>query len=257
MKGAVVRIVALMFCHVGLSAATSNLGLVIAHAGDAWPVIAMPPSVQSFAVGEKIVSNGMLIRVQGFVAPNKTVTDLADWYRRSLGHPLVENRLGDKLILGCAREGYYVTVQIESSGKGARGLVAVSDLKGMNESRERLVRDSRGWLNRWPAGSQVISHMTSEEGGRITSQWAISNGHSAILNRNALVSLMSQDGYSLEREAASDAVAVEQLAFHLRGSRVLHFTGEGKQASATIAHDPQGRANIVLQTIASIEAYQK
>jgi hypothetical protein len=257
MRRAVVRIAALLIQHMGVGAAFWNLGLVLAHAGVAWPVIAMPPNVQSFPVGEQLVSNGLPMRVQGFVAQNKTAMDVADWFRRSLGQPLMENRLGGKLILGRAHEGFYLTVQIEPSGKGVKGLVAVSDLKSMNESRERFVRDSRGWLNRWPAGSQLLSHITSEDGGRITSQWSIANGHSGSLNRNALVSLMTQDGYALEREATSDAVAAERLALHLRDSRVLHFAGEGKQANATIGHDAQGRTNIVLQTVASIEAYKK
>lgn len=232
-------------------------GAACAHAGDAWPVIPVPPHVYTFSVGEQLTSNGMPMRVKGFVSGDRSSADIAEWFRKNLGGPLVEDRRAEKLILGRAQDGYYLTVQIEPAGKGSKGLLAVSDVRSMNESRARQASDTRRILDRWPSGSKLISHLTSDEGGLVMTQLTVANGHSPELNRDALVHLMAQDGFLLEREAAAGRRAATAEPSEIRGGKALFFRGNGKQATATIARDTQGRCTIVLQTTASLDAYQK
>lgn len=224
-----------------------------------WPTIPMPPSVSAFAIGEQFTANGMPIRVQGFVANDTGIVPLANWFRRSLGPPLVESRLGNKLILGRAQGGYYVSVQLEPAGPdgrdGTKGLLAVSDSAGMSQIRERDTVTAQSWLRRWPSGTQVINRMASQDSGKASMHIALRNGHSESLNRDALVDLMKQDGFSLEREVSATGRFADRLRDHLRDGKTLFFKGAGKEGMATIARDNQGRTAIVLNTVTVVETY--
>lgn len=236
--------------------------LSAAHAAT-WPTIPMPPNVNAFTAGEQFTSNGMAMRVQGFLSKDQSVIYLADWFRRSLGQPLVEDRKGDKLILGRAQNGYYLSVQLEptSGGSperpGSKGLMAVSDIKSANENLAHYSSSNQRWLQRWPSGSQLVSHMSSEENGKAASHVVIVNSHSESFNRDALVDMLRQDGYMLERESTADNKMADRLPAHLRESKTLFFRGDAKEAIATIARDTQGRTAMVLNTTIALETYKK
>lgn len=247
-------------------AVLSRLGLLclcVLHSGLAraanWPMIPMPPNVSAFAVGEQITANGLPMRVQGFVSKDLGVPALADWFRRSLGQPLVESRLGNKLILGRAQDGYYLSVQLESAGLqgsgGSKGLLAVTDIAGMNQNREREATAQQSWLQRWPSGTQVLSRMSSQDNGRTSLHVALRNGHSESLNRAALVDAMKQEGLALEREVSADARTIKAMPGGPLGGTSLFFKGNGKEAMAMMARDGQGRTAIVLNTTTAITAY--
>ena len=70
------------------------------------------------------------MQVRGFVSP-EPVAELAARFRASLGSPLVTSQHGGKTILGQARGGYYLTVQLETAGSGTRGLVAQTDVAAL------------------------------------------------------------------------------------------------------------------------------
>ena len=223
----------------------------------AWPQIAMPPGVRTFTVGEQIAANGLPMRVQGFVVKDMEVAALADWFRRSLGQPLVEDRLGNKLILGRAQEGYYLSVQLEAAGPdgrgGSRGLLAVSDLLALNQGRDSYEAKLQRWMQRWPSGSQVISRTSSTDRGRAALHVVLQNGHSESLNREALIDVMKQDGFALAREASAEAALTRQAQALPYGGKAYFFNGNGKEAIATIARDGQGHTTVVLNTSATLE----
>jgi hypothetical protein len=246
--------IAFSFSLCGLFGGTS------AAAAD-WPSIAMPPNVSAFAVGEELTANGIPMRVQGFVSKDMSVPQLAEWFRHSMGRPLVEDKLGNKLILGRAEGGYYLSVQLEPAGLqgrgGSKGLLTVSDIAAMNQNRERESVATQDWLRRWPSGTQIFSRMTSQDRGKASLHVGLRNGHSESLNRDALVDVMKQDGFLLEREVSAIGNTADQLPAHLRGGKTLFFKGEGKEGMATIGHDNQGRTAIVLNTLTAIETYPK
>ena len=222
----------------------------------AWPNIALPEKVNSFLAGEEIIANGVPMRVKGFVSPLK-VEELQAWFRRSLGQPLVENTLGAKRILGRAQEGYYLTVQIEPAGKdlnaGSKGLVTVSDIKRAGENHSHYAESTQRWLQRWPSGSKIISHVVSDDDGKASSHVVLTNGYSEELNRDAIKNILRQDGFFLERESLPVPRLAQDLPAMVRNARTLFFKGDGREAIAVIQKNELGRTAIVLNTITQLE----
>ncbi|RYF01834.1 MAG: hypothetical protein EOO32_02380 [Comamonadaceae bacterium] len=225
-----------------------------------WPTVALPPYVKSFAVGEQIIANGLPMRVQGFVAQGVDVPKVAEWFKASLGQPLVESSFRNQLILGRAEGGFYVSVQLEALGadpqQGSKGLVAISDMASLNRDRERDQAAHHQWLARWPAGTQTLSRMTSQDNGATTLHVALRNGHSTSLNRDALVDLMQQDGLALEREVAPDRRSAAAAAGMPADGTAYFFKGQGKSAMATMARDGDGQTTIVLNITKAIADYR-
>src|SRR3989442_6030678 len=83
----------------------------------AWPTVALPEDARAFSVGEQIVANGTPMRVQVFIS-NRSPAEVAAWFRHSLGEPIVENKVQDKLVLGRQAGDFYETVQLETSAGG-------------------------------------------------------------------------------------------------------------------------------------------
>ncbi len=225
------------------------------YAQDNWPAIALPKNVTAFSAGDQFTANGLPMRVQGFVSKAKPA-ELLSWFRQSLGQPLVENTYGNKHILGRAQGQYYLTVQIEEIGRESKGVVAVSDIKSMAKNKQ-ITQESRAkWLNRLPSNSKIVSQMSSSDGGNLSNQIVVVNTHSEILNRDALVAIMRDDGYQLKNESASDNKMLLQSAAHIRNSKVLIFSGNGKEATATIHRNEYGDTSVVLNAITQMERFK-
>lgn len=208
-----------------------------------WPVIALPPHVETFVVGEQFTANGVPMRVQGFVGKHMKLTHVVDWFKRTMGQPLVENRLGKQVILGRAQGGYYLTVQLEAMRDdglgGTKGLTAISDIAAFNASKSHHVKEAMRWLDRWPAGTQEMNRMSSQDFQKTSVYVAFRNGHSEELNRLALIDVLKQNGLSLEREMDKTNSA----------GMSLYFKGAQKEAMATIAKTEPGKTDIVINTI--------
>jgi hypothetical protein len=237
---------------------TRALGLALflfvasASAQQRWPRVALPESARSFEIGEQITVNGLPMRLQGFMSETRPAELLAT-FRQTLGKPMVENALGNKLVIGRADGDFYITVQIEPAGKGSKGLVAITDLKGLSKNRAEMQNANVRWLNRLPSGSKIMSQLTSEDVGKVANHLVIVNGHSEDLNSDVLKSLMREDAYQLERESTPDAKTLHSVPGHLSSGKALFFKGTGKEAMAVIARDTQGRTSIVLHTVTPIE----
>ena len=216
----------------------------------------MPPNVSAFEVGEHMTVNGLPMRVQGFVSQDMNVSELAGWFRRTLGQPLVEDRRGTQLIRGRGQGGYYLSVQMEPAGlHGSKGLLAVSDVAGMNRNREQHMAANERWLRRWPSGSQIISRTASQDSGKTALHLVLRNAHSEELNRDALVDVLQQDGLKLEWEVAASGSLGDQLSASQRSGKAYFFNGDGKEAMATIARDGQGQTTIVLNKVNTLKRY--
>jgi hypothetical protein len=219
--------------------------LVYAHAGVDWPQPALPERVNVFPIGDQLTANGLPMRVQGFVSPSDNVADLLTWFRSHWGQPLMENTLGNKRILGRLHNGFYWTVQIEPVGQGIKGLVAVTAFS--EQGRDRNAAFQERLLARWPVGSQLVSHVVSPLAGKSASHVVISSSHSDSLNRDAVKTMLADDGMALEREIPAQN----------RSHQTLFFKGEGKDAIAMISRGASGRTVVVLNTVTTLEAFKK
>ncbi|MFT5532427.1 MAG: hypothetical protein ACI8WM_003167 [Burkholderiaceae bacterium] len=219
-----------------------------------WPSPALPAALSTFPIADQMTVNGLPMRLKGFVSPRRP-TELLDAFRRSLGQPLVESTVAGKQVLGRAEGGFYITVQIEVAGTGSKGIVAVTDLVTMARDHAQGQGANGRWLTRLPAGSVISTHMSSQENGRQVLHMVILNRHAASLNRDALLRLMTDDGYQLEREIGTDAVSLHNLPMQFFDARTLYFKSPGKDAMAVISRSGD-QTSIVLNTTLTLQGFQ-
>lgn len=205
----------------------------------AWPTVPRPPASRAIDMGPELLVNGVPTRMQGHES-KMTRHELADWFRASLGKPLVENTIRGKLILARAEGPYYVMVQIEAAKQGARAVVAVSDLKTGQDNQGKLHHDRTRWLSRLPAGTHLVSLIDADDAGRASRHWVFNNHHPESLNVERLKRAMADDGFALEREQPVNGEAAGSLLF---------FKGQGKEGMATVQAVPGGGTTTVLATL--------
>ncbi|MDB5796835.1 MAG: hypothetical protein JWP36_737 [Paucimonas sp.] len=223
-----------------------------------WPRIVLPDGVRSFDMGEQVNLNGMPMRLQGFVSALGP-DSVRDGFRRVLGHPLIENTIGQRLVLGRAQDQYYILVQIEAAGSGSRGVLAVSHLQAALDQSNEAAASAMHWLSRLPAGSRMLSNMQSRDGDRLSRHLVIVNTHDESLNAHSLKSLMAGDGYVLERDSSGASAAQENAAAlpsQAAGARVLYFKAANREGVATIHREAQGRTAIVLNLVTRMERFK-
>lgn len=214
-----------------------------------WPRVELPAQVRAFSVGEQLNVDGLPMRVTGFVSADSPA-HLADWFRRSLGGPAVENDIGRAKVLGRPVGDYYLTVQLEPAGTGTRGLVVLSFPAGAHEKADQERIRAERWRMRLPAGTELIGAVESVDSGKRSLHLSARNRLGSELNAEGIKHLLSEDGYRLERETVVDNA---RLPAQLRGGRTLYFKGPGKEAMATLAETAQGDAVLVLNTIVTLE----
>ncbi len=220
-----------------------------------WPTIALPKEVQSFGIGEQLTVNGLPMRMRGFVSALNP-EQLATLFRQSMGKPLVENTLANKLILGRNQGEYYLTVQLEPVGSGSRGIASVTNLKSAFENRATVQENTEHWLSRLPAGSQLLSQMTSVDAGKLSMHLLVINTQSEALNYERLKNLMRSDGLELENEVRAIGKPAMAKLDGIANGKTLLFKGTGKEAVATISRNGNGQTAIVLNITTQMEHFK-
>ncbi len=220
----------------------------------AWPVVRLPNQVSPFVIGEQMAVNGLKMRLHGFVSTQPAEVVVQAW-RSSLGQPLVEDRSGTRQILGRAQGRFYITVQIEAEGAGSRGTVAITDLGELPHTRRDRHETTSRWLDRLPAGSTIASDIGMQEGGKASRHLVIMNRHGEQRNRDALIALLSEDGYRLERIAMPTEASRLLMASQFADAATMHFTSAGKEATAVIVRNNESTA-IILTTSVTLQAFK-
>jgi hypothetical protein len=219
-----------------------------------WPSPALPSGLETFPIADQLTVNDLPMRLKGFISPHRPA-ELLDAFRRSLGQPLVESTVAGKQVLGRAEGEFYVTVHIEAAGAGSKGIVAVTDLAAMVRDHAQGQGAKARWLDRLPAGSSMSSQMTSQENGRQARHMVILNRHDETVNRDALLRLMSADGFQFEREIGVDAASQRSLPSQLAEARTLYFKSPGKEAMAVISRNGD-QTSIVLNMTMTLQGYR-
>ena len=211
----------------------------LAAAATPWPLPALPDNATPFDVGGEMNMGGLPMRIRGFVSPAPR-EDVAAWFRRSMGAPVVENQLGAQLVLGQARGDYYVTVQLDQTPTGTRGMVAVTNLKSAAERRETTLDATRRMLDRLPSGTRVVRDMASRDGRQLSHYVVLNNAVGEAVNRERITRYLQEDGLRLERARKN----------------TLWFKGPGKEATVVLGRDPQGASVVVFNTVTLMEQLQ-
>lgn len=235
---------------VRLACAALLLASLCADAAQStWPPMPIPKGVVAFDLGEQLSINGLALRMRGLVS-SANPSAVAALFRQDLGQPLVENTLASKRILGRALGEYYVTVQLEPSGTGTRGVMAMTKLGNANRQSEEYRKTGQLALARLPAGSTLVSRVDSVDNARRSTVEVFTNTYSTAINDDYLRNALRSDGYVLERQTDSANSAGMHRLPAAREGTTLFFKRPAGEATAVIYRNASGRTDIVLNTIA-------
>ena len=241
----------------GLLKTATAVGLLlcagVASAGQQrdWPTLPTPDHLESFGVGNQTQLNGIPVRIQGYVS-DRSISELNQWYRQKAGGQWVENKIGNKTVLGQRRGDHFVTIELEAmlgslSGSTTKVVTAIMDLRrpAMQPTRGR---DAFGdWASRLPVTSQVMSHMTDSSGTNESLHLVAVNGQSLALNAQHFRREFLQMGYRVE--ADSDGKTAQDSLRDMNSSGAqerLLFTAPNTDAVVVLGRDDKGRSTVVL-----------
>lgn len=199
----------------------------------------VPPGAQTFDVGSEVSLDGRPTRIRGFVSMQRP-DEIGTWLRARGGPAFVENRIGETRIFGRVEDRFLVTVQVTPQGAGSRGLTAVSDLR-----TNTIDRDAR-WLRNLPSGTRLLNYTGSEDAGRRSQQWLMSNGDGITANRERFLALLRDEDLALQYEG---------VPHNQSNARVLMFSGEGGNATVTLHRNAAGSTAIVVHRVMAEERH--
>ena len=234
--------------------ATALLCMVLARspasAENAWPTIPFPDNITTYPVDDIVSANGLPMKLIAF-SSNQPREQLLAWFRKKIGDKVVENRLGDKIILGQARGEHYVTIQLETTRTGTRGIAAVSHLKTAYEQQAQTLASREHWLRQLPSGSRILSETSSPAGTQRSVQLIYTNTHSTSANSNALRSILSDMGLAFEREIHATESSGAPQNQRLADAKTIYFKGKNGEAMATVTYSKNRHTVVVLNTIST------
>lgn len=206
----------------------------------AWPVVALPQDTTTYSVGDRIIANGIPLQIKGFVAKSGPHA-MAKWFRGRLGEPIVEKKSGEQLILGKAKNGYFITIQMAPAGTGTNGTLTISHLRAAYESRDKTQAALSRLLARLPSGSKIDTEMVSIDGSKLSRYYVLSNTHNEELNRDRIRDLMREDGMRLQYQGSTaEGEMASRIPSHSKNGRALFFQGDKKDAIAVISRSTEG-----------------
>ncbi|MDB5760978.1 MAG: hypothetical protein JWM30_4267 [Burkholderia sp.] len=239
------------WCAYADSAAAS---VASAESAAGWPDLPLPSGLELADVGPAIRIDGLDMQVRGFVSP-EPVAELTARFRASLSGPLLTSQHGGKTILGQARGGYYLTVQLETAGSGTRGLVAQIDVAALLARRVPSpdVDPDAGadWQHRLPAGMRVLSLVRSRAGERQLQHLVLQSDAALAGSGEALAHLLGRDGYRAVRSMSNRSSPSNHSS---RPGLALLFQGPGREATAVLTQNADGTTSTVLSISTLVES---
>jgi len=243
-----VRLICAGLLAAALTTALVTRPSVSANTPAGWPSVEPPPEAEVFTVSDHMSSNGVPMRVNGFVA-KQNLSDTVAWFKAKLGEPLMEDRVGDKTVLGRPDGDYYLTVQIEPSDTGVRGLIATSDMRQALTQREQARKNQDAWARDLPADTRIVNLMSSQDDGKTSTYLVASNQQSDALNAERATRALQQRGFVVERSVTLEKGAlVDGIRIEMSGKGVL-FKSADREATVLAFHEPSGKAAIVINTV--------
>lgn len=217
-----------------------------------WPQVAVPPGIVLTDQGGQVTANGLPVRMRSFTSAAGSAK-VAELFRKSLGQPLVEDRVGARLVLGRSQGEYYLTVQFEAAGTGTRGVIAVTELTAaLNGAAASRDADQR-LLAKLAAGFNIVSRTASIDARRRVEHVVLTNQHSIGLSVDSLKGMLGADGFTLERETRPGNQPNQFQRATSRDARTLFFKKTGGEAIAVVSRDDTGRTAVVLNTTSYLE----
>lgn len=196
-----------------------------------WPSVPAPDAVEHFRVGSEMTASGVPMRVDGYVVA-QGMAEVRNWYREQLRGQLVENRVGQQLVLGQRQGDYFTTISMEPlpgavSTDYTKVLVATlrsGEGDAADAELRRLPAPLQDWSRRLPVDTQVLSELRDREDGKRSLQLTAVNRQGSLVNES-----------HLRRE-------LEVLGFRLQARKEV----DGGRQQGLFFESPQGEAALVL-----------
>ena len=233
-------------------AAWSAGGGVVQAAADPWPSVPAPPAVGQFNVGKEMTLNGVPLRMDGYVI-DQDLAQVREWYREHMPGRWVENRVGDKLVLGRRDGDYFTTIDMEpmlGTMSTDYTKVVVATVRGGTEALE--ARRSWGadaeqgraptlqdWSRRLPMDTQVLSELRDRDAGKDSLLLTAVNRQGMALNEDRMRGELERMGFSLQNaEHSEDGL-----------QRGLFFKAPGGEAVVVLGRVADGGSSIFLNVV--------
>ncbi|MBB4842627.1 hypothetical protein HNP55_001142 [Paucibacter oligotrophus] len=232
------------FCSLGLGLLL--LGLAgPAWATAVWPVIALPEQAQRASVGQQVEARGVPMRLQAFEWAVPMAQALA-WFQRQLGADAVLAPLaGGGQVLGRMQGPHYLSVQLQATVGGVKGVAAVSDMAAAWRDRASYAALRERWERRLGYGAQTQGLTLSQDPGKESLHWVASHPDTVQGTVQRLRAELLAEGFRLEREVSVDDSQPRQLP---RGSN-LWFAAPGREAIVVVTPGPSGGSTVVMNVV--------
>lgn len=221
-----------------------------AQQGREWPRLPEPDHLTSFEVGSQIMLSGVPVRIKGYVSDH-SVPALIQWYRQNSEGRWVENKIGNKTVLGQRQGAFFATIEFEAmlgglSGSTTKVVTSVMDLRAA-AMRPSLAKDAfQNWSSRLPLTSKVLSHMADSTQTHDSLHLVAVNNQGLAYNVQHFRSEFRQMGYREESGSATVDVRNASAKPATGVQEKLSFSGLNTDALVVLGRNESGQSTMVL-----------
>jgi hypothetical protein len=209
-----------------------------------------PDHMESFEVGKQVELNGVPVRIKGYVS-DRPLAELVRWYQQVVGGRWVENKLGNKTVLGQRQGEFFVTVELVAmlgglSGFTTKVVTSTMDLRAA-ALQPTQTRDGFGnWTSRLPLTSQVLSHQVDRTRTHESLHLMAVNRQSLEHNMAHFRREFAQNGFREEPSRASETIRETAVQHAAQATEKLSFSAPNTDAVVVLGQHPTVGSTVVL-----------
>ena len=211
----------------------------LAHAGQAWPRIALPAAALAQGGYSGFMVDGRPTHIQSFSVARPLDSSVA-WFRSRMCSDSVVDRLRTGgWVVGCMQGAYYLSVELSRGPRDTTSGVAVVTL--FHDAVQRRRSDARRALSELPdlpADARVLRDVESSDGGRRNQELVIDDADSMAWNAACLAQ-------SLRARGMRDVTPPMPAGAGASGSRLLEFRS-ARASVVAVLHQRQGPGTVIV-----------
>lgn len=155
-----------------------------------WPDVPLPADSRSEWVSKHMLYNGLPMRASRFFSATSHEQTKA-FYRKLWRDKVVEDKLGDKTVLGHLDGAHYVTVELQQAGTATQGTIGIMALPTAPP------REPAGHGFARPAGSRIVNDIRYLDTPNETRTLVLTNPLSPYVNQQFYVQRLRARGWEI------------------------------------------------------------